>query len=379
MPRVGRRHRNPKLPAGVRERGKVWYWKPGSAKERAARRARGEKVEVKLGAAGTVEARKKWAELTGLVPAEVEGTLAELITLWETDPAGLPLQANGEPRAASTVEMYRDALPVLREKFGRCRYGKTDREAAEERALGTPLVQKWIDEHPHRAMLKRQFYALDNIFGFAIRRGRTTYNPCSEAALRAGGVREREALPWEVEVLRTLASPRMGLMMDFEAITGWRIGDILSLVRAQGTPDGVRVRYAKRGGRWLWEWTPELRRIWSEAEQLPGASKFPASPIFPSTRKGRGGPMTYGGWDGEWQRLKRRANAELRAGVIDPATLAAAPGLFIEDLHFHDLRSKAHDDAEALLGIPGHEFLGNTQAVARRHYRRREQRRRPLK
>lgn len=375
---VGRRHKNPKLPSGVRERGRAWYWRPGSKRERDARRQRGEPVEVSLGAAGSVEARRRWAELAGLIPDE--GTVGELLELWEKDPAGLPLKPNGTARAEATKAMYRNDLKAVRARFGKCRYGKTERDAADGAAIGTPLVQVWVDEHPHRAMMKREFYALYNAFAFAMRRGRTTYNPCAAVALPAPGVREREALPWEVECLRTIAGERMGLMMDFEAITGWRVGDILGLVRAQGTTEGVRVRYRKQGKRWLWEWSPELRRIWSAADRLPLAGKFPASPVFPATRKGAGGPLSYGAWDSEWQRLKRATNAMLAAqGITDPDTLERAAGPAIADLHFHDLRSKAHDDAEELLGIPGYQFLGNSPSVARRHYQRREQRAKPLK
>lgn len=374
MPRVGRRRtKNLKLLAGVRERCGAWYWQPTGGKERDARRERGEKVEVKLGPAGSLEARKKWIELTGLAAGATDGLVAELLELWER--AGIKHQANGEPRADATVEQYESALPILKEKFGRCRYGKTAIEASRGEALGTAEIQRFIVEHQHKAMANRYFAVLDNAFSFGIRQGRTTYNPCEDVVKNPNGAREREPMPWEVECLRTLAKPRIGLQMDLEAIVGWRIGDVLTLLRAQFTADGLRVRYKKRGKRHLWEWSPELRRIWAEAEQLPFATKFPASPVFPSNRRKA---LSYAAFDDQWQKLKRATNAMLAAGISDPDTLAIAPALSIEDLHFHDLRSKAHDDAEDL-GIEGSDFLGNTPAVAHRHYRRREQRRRPLK
>jgi len=385
MIRVGRRRtKNLKLPAGVGEKEGVWYWQPTTERERAERRklraeakARGERFTVgcTLGPAGSIEARKKWAEVSGFADLKEDaGTVAELLHLWKRDPKGIKLQANGEPRADSTIEDYEDAVIVLEEKFGRCLYGKTEQDVMRGHALGTAPIQLWADQHPHKGMLKREFAALDNVFTFAIRQGRTTYNPCAEVALGPGGVREREPLAWEVECLRSLAKPRLGLQMDYEEITGWRISGILELVRARGTADGVRVRYKKRGKRWLWEWSPKLRRIWREAEALPYASKFPASPIFPARG---GGVLSYKAFDCEWQALKRRANAELAAGVIDPDTLERHAALAILDLHFHDLRSKAHDDAEDA-GVEGNEFLGNSRAVARRVYRRRARRMRPL-
>jgi integrase len=373
--RVGRRRiKNLNRPAGVRERGQSWYFRPTSARDRAQLQAKGARVEIYIGPAGSLEARKKWAELTGRAAAATDGTLNELCDLWQRDPAGLPLQANGNARAESTVEMYVRDLAEVRAKFGRCYYGKTEAEAAAEQAIGTVLIQEWADAHPHKGMLKRQFAVLDNVFAFGIRRGRTTYNPCADVALSAGGAREREVEEWERECLRALAGARMGLMMDFEAICGWRIGDVLALQRAQGGADGVRVRYRKQGKRWVWDWSPELRRIWSEAEQLPGATRFPASPVFPSSRRTR---LSYAAFDDQWQVLKNRANVMMGAGVIDPDTLDHCYCLVILDLHFHDLRSKAHDDAEDA-GIPGNEFLGNSRAVSRRHYHRRR-RQRPLK
>ena len=387
MPRVGRRRtKNLGLPAGVTEKDGTWYWQPTTERERAERRiqraaaaARGERLPVgcTLGRAGSIEARRKWAEVTGKAdPVRVEGTVAELLNLWERD--GLAKQPSGEPRAESTIRKYRDeCLPFLREKFGACRYGRTEFEASRGQAIGTPEIQTLVAEHHAPAMANLYFAVLDNAFEHAIRKGRTTYNPCSGVVKNRGGVREREPLPWEVEALRAMAPERLGLQMDFEAIVGWRISDIRLLRRAQGTADGVRVRYKKRGKRWLWEWSDELRRIWRESEALPGASVFPLSPVFPTKR---GGLMTHAAFHSSWQRLKLRTGKVLATGIIDITVenLPVAPGPTIDDLHFHDLRSKAHDDAEDA-GIEGHEFLGNTRAVARRHYRRRERKMRPLK
>lgn len=385
MPRVGRRRiRNVTLPAGVTEKNGTWYWHPPTLREREERkkmraeaRARGERFTIgcTLGPANSKEARTEWAAVSGYDDRkDIEGTVLELLQIWEDDPKGLKLQANGEPRADSTVVMYEDAIDVLKKKFGACSYGKTEDEAARGLALGTATIQLWADEHPHAGMLKREFATLDNVFAFAIRKGKTTYNPCDGVALGAGGVREREPLPWEVECLRALAKPRLGLQMDYVEIAGWRIGDILLLKRAQGIAEGVRVRYKKRGKRWLWEWTPKLRAIWAEAEKLRGATKFPASPVFP-TRTGT--TMSYAAFDGQWQLLKRQTNSALAAGIVDPDSLEVRPGLAILDFHFHDLRSKAHDDAEDA-GLEGNEFLGNSRAVAKRHYRRRPKRMRPL-
>lgn len=374
------------LPSGVQEKEGVWYWQPTTKRERIERAAlraealaRGERLTIgcTLGPAGSDEARKAWAKVSGYAEvALADGTVNELLSLFEAE--GVFKQANGEPRAETTVERYLAYVPILREKFGASRYAKTAEDVARGQALGPAEIQEFVQSHPHSAKANLLFAVLDNSFQFAISvKGRTTYNPCADVTKNPGGVRDREPLAWEVECLRVLAKPRLGLQMDFEAITGWRISGILELKRAQGTADGVRVKYKKRGKRWLWEWSPELRRIWREAEDLRGATRFGASPVFPTIF---GTELSYEGFSTEWDGLKKATNAALRAGVIDitAAGFQVCPGLQIEDLTFHDLRSKAHDDAEDD-GRQGNDFLGNTAAVARRHYRRRARRIRPLK
>lgn len=373
MPRVGRRRKsNLGLPAGVREIDARWYWQPTSKRERLERKAKGLKASVSLGKAGTVDARTRWAELTGLRdPAVQEGTVNELLTLWGRD--GILKRPNGKPRAASTVYQYRWALQILREKFGTSRYGRTEFEASRGLAIGTAEIQRFINASGTQG--KRFLAVLDNSFDHGIREGLTTYNPCDKVIPPAQDARTRAPQEWEVECLGTLATPVIGLILAFKNINGWRISKVLALQRRQLHADGIRVHPAKGAQPELWEWSPESRRIIGEAEQLPHATRFPASPVFPNTR---GKPYGYSGFNTAWQSLKTRANTELAAGVIDPDTLELHPALSIEDLHVHDVRSKVHDDAEAM-GRKGHEVLGNTERIADKHYARREKKRQPLR
>lgn len=365
MLRVGRkRTKNLHLPPGVIPRGGRWYWQPTSKRERDERRAKGLPLCVTLGDAGTKGARERWANVSGFNDAKTEdGTVDELLTLWERD--GIELQPNGTPRAESTIAAYRKAVPVLRTKFGACRYGKTEHETSRGQAIGPAEIQSFIADNPKKIIANRYLAVFDNAFQYGIRKGRTTYNPCLDVVKNASKARTREPLPWEVECLRTLAGPLLGLQMDFEAITGWRVGDMLQLTRAKLNPDGIRRRQQKTTKDELWEWTPELRRIVAEAASLRGATSFPASPVFPSRRGTR---QKYNAFNLSWQALKRRTNAALAACEVP---------LRIEDLHFHDLRSKAHDDAEEA-GLEGHELLGNTRGTSRRHYRRRARKVRAL-
>lgn len=366
-----RREKHHGLPKGVRPIGNRLFWQPPTLRERLERRAKGLPRSVALGAISRVRGRieltkvqrAKWAEVSGYSDArEDPGTMAELFSIWRL--AGLYKDPKGRPRADATIKVYGSALTALERQFSACRYGKTEHDASRGEAIGAADIQSWVSAGG-RAMENTALAVLSNVFDHAIRIGKTTYNPCAAVVSNDQDARTREPAEWEVECLRAIAEPLLGLMMDLESITGWRVMNIVLLQRAQLTADGIKARH-KRGKRRLWEWTPELRRIVAEAATLPGNTAFPASPVFPTVR---GGPYSYSGFYRAWKRLLERANAELAACEVP---------LRIEDLHFHDLRSKAHDDAEDE-GRPGFDLLQNTPRTSERHYSRRERRVRPLR
>lgn len=370
--RVGRRReRDLGLPKGVRPIGMRLFWQPPTARERKERREKNLPASVPLGAIVRVrgrieltrEQRRKWSEVSGYDDAqEAAGTMGELFAIWRRD--GLPRTPKGKVRPKSTVKVYGSALKALERQFGACRYGKTDNDASRGEAIGPADVQAWVSAGG-RPMENTALAVLSNVFEHAIRIGKTTYNPCLSVVGNDQDARTREPAEWEVECLRTMADQLMGLLMDFEAATGWRVMSIVTMQRAQRTADGI-LATMKGGKRILLEWTPETRRIMAEADALPGGTAFPASPVFPTARRRA---YSYSGFYGAWKALIARTNTELAGCEIQ---------LRIDDLHFHDLRSKAHDDAEDA-GREGHELLANTERVADRHYARRARRVRPLR
>jgi len=367
---VGRRRtKDLHLPAGVREIAGRWYFQPTKAWERADWRRKG--LSGALGKAGSIEARKKWAELTGLRdPSIQEGTVAELLAAFFAK--ALEKRPTGKARAAATVARYRYCRAAIEAKLGPAKYGRTEFEASRGQAIGTAEIQAFIEASGSYG--RQRLAVLKNAFDHGIRHGRTTYNPCDKAMASAQGARTREPLEWEVEALSAMAEPVVALILEYKNISGYRISEVLRVHRRDMTAEGIR--HQVKGGKWeTLLWSPTLRRIVADAEALPRASKFPASPLFPSARRRA---YSYSGFDSAWQELKRTTNEALAAGILDPDTLELHPALAIEDLHIHDLRSKVHDDAEAM-GREGHEAIGNTERVADRHYARRERRRRPLR
>lgn len=400
---VGRRRtKNLSLPAGVREHvladdSKVWYWQPTSERERDERKKRRdeaiakglepEPISITLGPAGSTEARTKWAVVSGYREMEEKtGTVEELINRFKYD--AMEKRRNGKKRAAETIKSYNNVIPMILERFGAMRYGKTAIEAAHGKAIGPADIQRFVAEGGG-ALENISLAVLSLAFRHGIRIGLTTYNPCQGVLKNDTEPRTREPQEWEVECLRTLAKALMGLLIDFEDITAWRINEILGLQRYRLTADGILIQKSK-GGKWeVWQWSPELRRIVADAMKLPGANIVPINKVtrlpyadrelfvFPSRRGKR---FSYSGFDTAWQALKRRTNAALAAApVIDVETLMPTGyTISIEDLHFHDLRSKAHDDAVDA-GMNGASFIGDTREVAERHYSRRAVRRTPLR
>ena len=370
--------RQSKLPPGVVQKKGRWYYRPTSERERAERAAKRLPETIPLGEADTVEARTKWAELTGRRPAAGKpGTVDELLNAWiapgaNGKPAPVALKDNGKPRAQSTVKQYVWTVKkILIPRFGPMRYGKTAIEAARGAAIGTVDVQRFIaDVGTTSANLAAG--CLSSAFMWARRTGRTTYNPCDGVAKISQEGRQRAPKAWEVECLGAMAEHlgrrRMALMIDFESISGWRSIDMRKLKRRQLTPEGIQSRSQKNGARQLLQWNDDLKRIIREALELPGAKRaglFPLSPVFANRAGGELSGNAF--WD-SFRLLIRQTNEELGRCDIP---------LAIEDLGFHDLRSKAGDDAEDA-GIDMHEFLGNTPAVASKHYARRERKIAPL-
>lgn len=381
MPRVGRRRtKDQHLPLGVRPIGERLFWQPPTKRERNERKAAVLKGSVPLGPIvrlrGRIELTKaqriKWAEVSGYRDeVETPGTIGELLHIFYEQGYVLK-KRNGEPRASTTVRQYRWRRPALEARFAACRYARTETEVMLGRGTNAGQVQEFITAS---GSIGRAYLAiLGHAFDVGILKNLTTYNPCDKVMAEPINARTREPLEWEMEVLGTLATQVLELILRAKSISGYRISEVLRIVRRDMNAEGIRFKV--KGGKWeTLLWSPGLRAIVAAAEALPTATKFPASPLFPHQR---GKAYGYPGFYSAWKDLLTATNGELAAGVVDVEDLTSLhPAVQIANLHTHDIRSKVHDDAEDM-GRPGNEQLGNTKAVARKHYARRERRRQPL-
>ena len=356
MPAVMGRPRRKDLycPPGVRKIGNNYYWQPTSKEERERRKAAGLKVSESLGP-DLYEARKRWAELNGLrkeTPPAAAGTVAELLDRYEDDELEA-VKSNGEPkRRPKTIKEYRRSLAVMRKEFGARKYARTEAEAFKAGVLTTFDVQQFVSHADAKVQANRHSAVLSDVFAFGRRAGLTIYNPVLGVEKNVEQSRDRNLLPWEREILLTAATPRMALMIRLVRIVGWREADIVKFSRKQCEADGVSLKQSKRGAKQIWAWTPELRAIVEEAKALFNHLTL----LFPSED---GKQLTVSGFQSDWKRTVERANKMIAEAGDLP---------LITDLHFHDLRKRAINDAMKA-GHSGKDFAGHSdERTVRDHY-----------
>jgi site-specific recombinase XerD len=384
MPRVGRprRHRLD-LPPGCVLRGRVVYWRPGSAAARAERKARGLPELQRVGTLDDMSAmRREWAKAAGVRPDPLahpaRNTIGHLVLRYREDVLEKKRADGTHVLADKTRREYKRQLDVLEARWGERRFARTEAEALGFEALNTLELQSWIDDAEAPVEANRQLSLLSTLFGWARRWKLSVHNPAQGVLKREERPRDREVLPWEIEALLAVAKARMALMIRLERITGWREADVYQALRAKFRADVIRHVQGKRGRRQRWEWSPELRAIVAEAATLPGAEK--SLFLFPTEE---GTPLTQWGFQSDWRRTREAAREAIReAEHIDVTSAEPWPEALrlpaLEDLHFHDLRAAAGDDAEDQ-GQDAAAFLGNDPSVRAKHYARRGAKVRPIR
>lgn len=357
------RQRNKDLPPGVRLLNGRYYWKPTSAAERAARKSKGLKATVPLGA-DPDEMRRAWVRLNPSNSVPAEGTVDYLIERYRDEELDRVDPRTRQPkRTEKTRDEYRRQLGKWEERIGAMRYARNAVEASAGERFRRMNVVQFLRSSQTPTQANKDVSVLSQVFEYARDVGLTEYNPCEGVERNTELPRDREALPWEVECLLASAPPLLALMIRFVRISGWRGHEIRSLEHRQVDPAGIRLQRAKGGQRELWEWTPELRAIVEDAKALRGGLQSMRY-VF-CTRKG--GQLTEWGLQSLWRATLRRANRQL-----------ADAGIAIAGLTFHDLRSKAIDDA-AERGRDPVAFASHADGkITRRHYLRRAKRQTPL-
>lgn len=194
------------------------------------------------------------------------------------------------------------------------------------------------------AVANRTISVLRLVFDYALEEQIVESNPCVGVKRLAQHTRTRRILPGEYQAIRAKAGGLLQVVMDLCYLTGQRIGDVLTIKRADLLDDGIFIQQQKTGARLMVAWTPELREAVERAKALHGqvASLY----LLKGTRKQA--PTYHMIWK-QWR--------------------VACQAAGVEDANIHDLRAMSGTDAEA----QGHDpqaLLGHTDRKMTRRYLR---------
>lgn len=178
---------------------------------------------------------------------------------------------------------------------------------------------------------------LSDVFDYAIRWGVAESNPVKETRRLSVPKRERYITDAEFNLLYQRASPLVRCVMDMAFITGLRIGDILKIKLGDIQNDELSVVTQKTGKKLVFLAVDDLAEVIARARALPRPI---LSTFLFCARTGK--QMTTSNFDKKWRPLK------IKVGLHD-------------NLHFHDIRSKAATDGKAD-GVNVQQLLGHSKS-----------------
>ena len=209
-------------------------------------------------------------------------------------------------------------------------------------------VYAYMDMREGKVSANREKALLSHVFVYAIRWGVCTTNPCAHVQNFKEKPRNRLVKVDEVNVIFSMASEAMQLIIKFAVITGLRRSDILNFKRSQISDDGLDVTQSKTGQSYLIEWNSGLHDIVERAKIIMPDSDY----LFP----GKNGKLYRSEtFKSAWKVLINKAISD---------------GLLQERFTFHDLRAMAITNAYEKLGLQAaSDIAGHTDTrITKRVY-----------
>lgn len=247
--------------------------------------------------------------------------------------------------APRTQRDYLRYIVVLTKAFGHMRP-----DEVQPRDVGA-----FLDRPKGRIQANRQVAVLSAIYAKMVGRWYVAdKNPCTNVERNPSKKRTRYVSDEEYSALYAIASPRYRLAMDLALLTGQRQGDLLGLLRANVTADGILFQQSKTGKKLLVQMSPALQDVLARAEKMLPVVHIGGNVL--RTRKGT--PYTSEGFRAGWQRLMQRA---------------ITSGALRERFTFHDLRAKSVSDTtdiQKAFERAGHTSMAMTRGVYDRGVRK---------
>lgn len=340
-------------------------------------------------------ARLAWAEAFGFRDHDppAHGTLAALMERFEDEDLPRILTVRGEKRpkyAERTQHEYRRILKKLGKAIGARKFALSELQAAQGGFFRTMDVSAYLrasDEAGRPIQGNRDMAVLGSVFRYAKECGETEYNPCLGASRNLEAARDQEMEDAIFLELYEEASPVLRCLMDLDVMIGARVGDLLQITDFDWSDKGLMIVPGKRkrgqvAKKILFERTDDLAEVIERARKIrhhqlvrdrdkPGAAVVKSQHLFVSGPKGK--PYTDSGFQSMMRATKARVARKrlAAAGIASPNLEQFREALKSLDIHFHDGRARAINDAHDA-GQNATDFAGHTSdAVTRRVYQRR--------
>ena len=237
--------------------------------------------------------------------------------------------------AASTRKQYDLAGRMLAETFA-----EFSPEQVEQRHIAQ--FRQALADTPN--MANRCLSVLRQVFTYAVERQLVASNPAIGIKPYREAKRGRLLALAEFDAIRAQAGPRLQCLLDLLALTGQRVGDVLTLRRDALREDGIYFRQQKTGAQLVVRWTPELRAAVERAKTLHGNV--------------RAFTLLHG----------RTGKAPDYRTVRDQFALACTRAK-VDDARLHDLRAMSATMANAQ-GLNPQDLLGHTSQAQTTRYLR---------
>lgn len=358
-----------------------------------------ERDRARLGGKATVSvgrdpkvARQRWAEAFGFRDHEppAAGTVAALIERFLEEDLIRIIKKKGKPDqpkyARTTQKEYRRIAGKLLGAYGSRKFARSEAEAALGgffRTMDVSAHLRAAEDAGKGPQGNRDMAVLGSIFRYAKESGETEYNPCLGASRNPEEPRDQELHDALFLELYAEASPVLQCLMDLNVMIGSRVSDLLRILESDWGDKGLMAVPSKRK-----RGQPKRKQLFERTEDLAGVidralalkrvqlardrdRREPVKSLFLFVSGPDGQPYTMSGFQSMVRATKARAAGKrlAAAGVEKPSREQLLEAVRSIDIHFHDGRARAGQDAEDRGEDPA-KFLGHEPGskTAHRHY-----------
>lgn len=133
-------------------------------------------------------------------------------------------------------------------------------------------LKKAYSDKPN--MGNRMLSLIRLIFGYALEHRIVDFNPALGIKPHPENKRTRLITPDEFKSIYKHASPKLKVIMDVQALTGQRIGDVLKIKREDLLKEGISFVQQKTGSKIIVQWSEELNTAVSRASEVFGRGEY---------------------------------------------------------------------------------------------------------